>query len=132
MQELLDVRTLPVHTHKEVIFGKIRDCVWGRINGFTVKPNLDYPRGGYLVGTGIQEKHFNEKNLGTVRNHINQIFNSIGENHYIGGWRDENVCIVEISKQFDSLDEALKFGRENNQKAIWDVSLQKEIFIPNK
>ena len=53
MQELIDIRTLPQHTRKEVIFGKIVACINGRSEGFTVKTNLDYPRRGYLVGTGL-------------------------------------------------------------------------------
>ena len=42
MKDYIDIRTLPKHTKKEVIFGKIKDVVLGRSEGFTVKPNLDY------------------------------------------------------------------------------------------
>jgi len=131
MQELIDIRTLPTHTHKEVIFGKIKDVVLGRSEGFTVKTNLDYPKRGYLVRTGWHEKNFNESNLSTVRNHINQIFNSIQgkEGLYIGGWRYNNECVLEISEGFNSLENAVEIGMQRNQISIWDVENKKEITL---
>jgi hypothetical protein len=131
MQDYIDIRKLPKHTHKEVIFGKIKDVVLGRSEGFTVKPNLDYPRKGYLVGTGWQEKHFTESSLSTARNHINQMFNTIGDKQglYIGGWSYEGKCIVEISEGFNNLENAIEVGRDRNQIAIFDVENQKEIIL---
>jgi hypothetical protein len=131
MKDYIDIRTLPKHTKKEVIFGKIKDVVLGRSKGFTVKPNLDYPRNGYLVGTGWKEKHFTESNLSTARNHINQIFNTIGDKQglYIGGWSYEGKCIVEISEGFNSLQNAIEVGRDRNQISIFDIQNQKEIIL---
>jgi len=131
MQELIDIRTLPQHTRKEVIFGKIVACINGRSEGFTCKTNLDYPRRGYLVGTGWHEKTFNKDNIKTIRNHINQIFNTLGDKQglYIGGWNNKGVCVVEISEGFERLDNALEIGRDRNQISIWDVLNDKEIVL---
>lgn len=131
MQELIDIRTLPVHTRKEVIFDHIKSVVYGNRDGFTLKPNLDYPRKGYLVGTGWEEKHFDKDNLPTARNHINQIFNTIENRQglYIGGWSHNGKCIVEISEGFNSLENAIEVGKMRKQISIWDVENQKEIVL---
>ena len=131
MEQLIDIRTLPLHTRKELVFGKVKDCVLGRSDGFTCKTNLDYPKKGYLVGTGWSEKHFSESNLSTARNHINQIFNSIDgkQGLYIGGWNNDGVCVVEISEGFDDLDNALHIGRMRDQISIWDVEKGEEIVL---
>ena len=40
--------------------------------------------------------------------------------HLLGGWLNEGLVYLDVSKAFQNREEAISFGLANNQKAIWD------------
>jgi len=56
----------------------------------------------------------NEKDLATGTN-------------YLGTWENEGKIYLDVSMNISSESDAVSLGRDNNQKAVWDVINQKEI-----
>jgi len=56
----------------------------------------------------------NEKDLATGTN-------------YLGTWENEGKIYLDVSMNVSSESDAVSLGRDNNQKAVWDVINQKEI-----
>jgi len=56
----------------------------------------------------------NEKDLATGTN-------------YLGTWENEGKIYLDVSMNILSESDAVSLGRDNNQKAVWDVINQKEI-----
>jgi hypothetical protein len=50
--------------------------------------------------------------------------------NYIGGWWSEGKLVLDVSKQFDDLREAVEFGIHNRQKAVYSIDLGKDIDLP--
>lgn len=51
------------------------------------------------------------------------------KNNYLGTWFDTesgNISL-DISRNFSDMNEAINYGREHNEKAIWDVKNMTEI-----
>lgn len=46
---------------------------------------------------------------------------------YFGGWVDDGLLYLDASEHFETLEEAMKFGREQQQLAIWDIEAGAEI-----
>lgn len=59
-----------------------------------------------------------EKNYKVFKNDPNARF---------GFWIDENKVYLDISNVYDSFHEAVVLGKENNQKAIYDLLKNEEI-----
>jgi len=96
-------------------------------SGFTV--NIDNgiisqfnKKSGYIVSY---------KTLLTINNDKVTIINSIPNKAILGGWRDKdtNIYYIEVNKVFNTLNQALNNAKELNQKAIWDISNNKEIEV---
>lgn len=51
------------------------------------------------------------------------------ENEFLGIWIDKDMVYLDITKHFPSLENALKFGKRNKQKAIWDCTNKREIVL---
>lgn len=49
--------------------------------------------------------------------------------NYIGAWTDEGILYLDISNHYTTKAEALKQGRANEQKAIYDVTNQESIYL---
>jgi hypothetical protein len=52
------------------------------------------------------------------------------EDVYIGGWWSDNKLYLDLSRRFDSVQDAAEFGMLNNQKAIYSIDLDREIELP--
>lgn len=47
----------------------------------------------------------------------------------LGAWVFNDEVYLDSTKWFADLDEALEFGRQNDQMAIWDIANQTEVFV---
>jgi hypothetical protein len=50
---------------------------------------------------------------------------------HIGGWWENGKLVLDVSYQFDSIEEAAFYGMLNNQRAIYIVHLDRVIELPN-
>lgn len=48
---------------------------------------------------------------------------------YIGAWIDGEKLIGDYSKHFDTLDDAIAFGKANEQAAIYDLANKTSIYL---
>jgi hypothetical protein len=48
-----------------------------------------------------------------------------------GTWIDGNDLYLDCSRHFDDYEQALAFGKANNQQAIWDAGNNTEIRLDN-
>lgn len=48
---------------------------------------------------------------------------------YIGAWVDQGSLIGDYSKHFDTLADAIAFGKANEQAAIYDLANKTSIYI---
>jgi hypothetical protein len=58
---------------------------------------------------------------------ISTEINVDGLGAYVGLWVNDGKLYIDLSVQFNDRQVAMNVGREFNQKAIWDVALDKEI-----
>ena len=49
--------------------------------------------------------------------------------NYIGGWWEDGKLVLDISRHFDDLEAAIKFGRENKQRAVYSIDLDEVVNI---
>jgi hypothetical protein len=59
-----------------------------------------------------------------MKTHKNDLGN--GKN-YLGTWLNDSKVYLDVSENIQELFEAIRRGRERNQKAIWDVANLSEI-----
>lgn len=51
------------------------------------------------------------------------------ETGYVGSWRNGTKVHYDPAAVVNDLDEAIRIGKANNQKAVWDFKNQREIAI---
>ena len=101
--------------------------------GFSLKPDLTIndSTSGYFVSLAPYETKIPLPPM--VAAHIEGYRDAHREvltrGHYIGGWfnREDGMVYLDISRKFRGREEALAFGRENGQLAIWDAKAKAEI-----
>lgn len=52
------------------------------------------------------------------------------DDNYIGGWWEGGKLVLDVSRYFDTIEEAAEFGIHNRQRAIYSVDLDKVIDLP--
>lgn len=52
-----------------------------------------------------------------------------GENMSVGLWMDRGLLYVDVSESYDSLEDAMRVGRERDQLAIYDQVADKVIVV---
>lgn len=93
-------------------------------DGFTVKiPNLENVASGFITAYEETQNSFNRQGLEKVINH------ALENGQTVGGWMDteSNLYYFDSCKVFDNEREAVEFGRQNKQLAIFDLDNLKEI-----
>lgn len=90
---------------------------------------------GYMVSLANHETTF------TINTDINIIINKVQEyqklikqkqHHFIGLWVDDNTIYLDISKHFQDKQNAVNFGIDNDQLAIYDLKNDKSIYLTKK
>ena len=113
--------------HTELAGKVVRRTLW--TGGISIDLDGREPTEGYMVSVHgseviVQKEEFNED---TVRNYIALFKNHIGYGSYLGTWVDGEEVYLDVSVNFHSLSEAIKLGRENNQKAIYSLNTNKVV-----
>lgn len=76
------------------------------------------------VGMEIPEEQFEE---GIVSGWLANVKQAAGD--FIGTWVDEGKVYLDLTRWFEDLDEALKFGKANNQIAVWDIENGEAVMV---
>ncbi len=103
--------------------------------GFTYSPSFGFLRdtpeskeifNGYIVS--VKEVYKLQRDIKPA-----ELSSLINEAHrrglLIGGWLHEGIRYWELSRQFDSLEDALEDARSRNEIAIFDCSSMEEIKV---
>lgn len=92
--------------------------------GFTVKlPEMNWVISGYIAAYKDTQNCFGSEGLEKAVQH------ALNHDKIVGGWLNEEnkLFYFDSSKVFENEEEAKKFGRENEQIAIFDLNTFKEI-----
>ena len=90
---------------------------------------------GYMVSIANHETTF------TINTDINTIINKVQEyqeliknkqHYFIGLWVDNSTIYLDISKHFQDKQNAVAFGVDNDQLAIYDLKSDKSIYLTKK
>ena len=90
---------------------------------------------GFMVSLANHETTFN------INTDINIIINKVQEyqklikskqHHFIGLWVNNGTIYLDISKHFQDKQNAVSFGIDNNQLAIYDLKNDKSIYLTKK
>jgi hypothetical protein len=129
---------MKTHINKIV---RITDKLNANFEGFTIGTEGEKPKQRYIVGGYAKGKNLVRDNFFWSPANIRgqKIYNFV-ENYFLfascnpvffGIWYSEanKTIFLDICKEFDSLSEALKQGKENKEICIYDQLKQKEIYI---
>jgi fructokinase len=92
--------------------------------GFTVEiPTLNHVSEGYIAAFLETQNSFGDEGLRKVINHALQ------HGKIVGGWlnSENKQYYFDSSQVFTDLEEAIKFGNENRQIAVFDLTNFREI-----
>jgi hypothetical protein len=102
--------------------------------GATLTKALEYAKikDGYLVSvpSRFAKVLTTDTDYATILKAMQDISTEInvdGLGAYVGLWVNDGKLYIDLSVQFNDRQVAMNVGREFNQKAIWDVALDKEI-----
>ena len=108
------------------LFKAIKKIADENPEGFTIKiPNLEWVIEGYIAAYEETQNCFGDEGLKKVIQH------ALYHDFIVGGWLNEEnkMFYFDSSKTFKILDEAIQFGKNNNQIAIFDLNTFREIRI---
>lgn len=99
--------------------------------GLTLDKNFNRidKNSGFMVSIeGFERKleHFTYEDVKAVVNEYKSLLKGC---LYLGFWIDENVLYIDISKWFRDKSEALKFGKQNKQIAIYNIKTNESIKV---
>ena len=92
--------------------------------GFTVEvPSLEPVTSGFVSASLETQNSFGRAGLKRVVNH------ALEHGKVVGGWKnsDNRKYYFDSITVFENRDEAIRFGKENNQLAIFDLDSLTEI-----
>lgn len=90
---------------------------------------------GFIVSVANYETTF------SINTDINAIINKLQEyqeliknkqHYFVGLWVDNSTIYLDISKHFQDKQNAVAFGIDNNQLAIYDLKNDKSIYLTKK
>lgn len=93
-------------------------------DGFTVKlPTLEHVTNGFIAAYAETQNCFNVDGLEKVLKH------ALEHGQVVGGWlnTENNFFYFDSSKVFETESEAVEFGKQNQQIAIFDLNELREI-----
>ena len=90
--------------------------------------NLEPIRTGFVASYKATQNSFSETDLQSVVNH------ALSHDGVVGKWFNDKdgKYYYDSNKVFSNLDDALKFAKENEQLAIFDLDNKKEIRLDNQ
>ena len=99
--------------------------------GLTINRHMEeltYNR-GYMVSVYGYEKKLDDFSFEEVEKVVSEYQQIVKGALYIGFWIDNGVLYIDISKYIYNKSQALKFGKQNKQIAIFDIENQESIEI---
>lgn len=106
-------------------------------NGFTIPLNGgSMPTSGYMASWNSLEVYVRLRTVNLSTTSVTDTLAAIerkieGLNEcgfeYFGGWIDDGLLYLDASEHFEMLEEAITFGREQQQLAIWDIDAGAEV-----
>lgn len=102
--------------------------------GFTLNTDLEHlkVKSGYFVGglNRVYKKDINKLSIYKFKKVLNKYKNKAIKNGlYIGGWVDNNIIYLELSKHYNDKNEALLYASLKNELAIYDIKNSKSIYL---
>lgn len=128
---IVQLSKLPKETKLETAKGLVLDLLRTK-KGFSINSDLNTPKSGYMVGGfGFHLTLTNDVNRTLLIMYIEKVLSEAKGNFYFGGWydKDKNTFEVELSKNFKHKAPALLKAVILKQKAIYDVSNNKDIKV---
>lgn len=110
----------------------IKDTLKNNGGSFNVsKSKIKKPLNGFMVSIKdliiVNKKDFNVKLLKSL---VKNNFTLLKSNeNYLGTWEDNGKIYIDISSNFNNLDEALKVAEDNKQLAIFDLQKMESIYL---
>ena len=95
----------------------------------------NFIKGFFVSIYGAEKKQpLNDINYELLKNDLQQKFEYITKhkNNFIGLWINNGLLYTDISKHIKYKQDALTLGVKNNQKAIFDIEKNQDIFITKK
>ena len=91
--------------------------------GFTYSLILENPKSGYMVSIeGLERKCDCNNSVVVFQDFVfENVTRATNENLYFGGWMEGQQIYFDLSKNIPNLKDAIRFGLENKQLAIFDV-----------
>lgn len=100
----------------------LKEIALANPSGFTFDiSNMKPIEGGYIASYAATQSSHDEKGL------LFCLFHALMHDFVIGGWLDGELFYFDSCKVFDSLDDAIEFGRQQNQIAVFDLNEMREI-----
>ena len=107
---------------------KVLEYAKSNKDGFTLNINTLEPiQTGYVASYKATQNSFSETDLQSVVNH------ALNHDGIVGGWYNskDKKYYFDSNKVFNNISEAIKFGFENEQIAIFDIDTLHEIRLDN-
>lgn len=127
----ISIANLPLHTKRAVIVGMIQDVLGDRKSGFSINVKLHQPTEGYAVGGNRPEVRVNGAwSVQLIQQMVEDLLTSdllSDPLMYIGGWREDGECVIDVSTILQDRDEAIRLGRDRGERAIYDLNNQEDI-----
>lgn len=100
-------------------------------NLMDAKGNYLMPGKGYMVSDKGSELIMSMKDVKPLlKTCISKYAHNLQKNRYFGIWIDDQKCYFDISENVQDLKAAIIQGMKNGQKAIFDISNKKSIYLP--
>lgn len=104
-----------------------------REGGFSVSLDGKSPTSGYMTAVTLDSefsKPIDQFTVEDILDYVIQYAEYLTEpDTYIGGWLDEGIGYLDVSKNIQDLEEALAAAKAGNQLAIWDVEKFESIYL---
>lgn len=86
---------------------------------------------GYMVSLRGEEVKIDKNDIENIKKEIENKKNFIKNKKglYIGLWVDNDIMYIDVSKHIINYLQALEVGRNNEQKAIYDLKNDKSIYL---
>lgn len=87
-------------------------------------------KSGYMVSCERYEKTLKNNDFKAFKKAFKEyikVCKSLGG--YVGAWFDNNIIYLDISYHYNNALNAIKYGKQQHQKAIYNITTKESIYI---